>query len=55
MKENILGDFVSKKETLDAFKDRIINLLSDLLRQKLIITHHITGRTKGYDSLSKKN
>lgn len=54
MKEEILKDFVSKKDTLDAFRDRIINLLSDLIRQEKITIHHISGRTKEYESLSKK-
>lgn len=54
MKENILKEFISKKEIFEAFKERVINLISDLLRQEALIIHHITGRTKNYESLSKK-
>lgn len=54
MKEEILKDFISKKDVIDSFKERVINLLSDLIRQEKIIIHHISGRTKEYESLSKK-
>lgn len=54
MKDKILKDFLERKEILDSFKDRIINLLSDLLRYQKITIHQISGRTKDYESLSKK-
>ena len=54
MKDEILKVFLTEKETLDAFKERVINLISDLLRQEKINIHHISGRTKEYESLSKK-
>ncbi len=47
-------DLHRKIEILDAYKSRVINLLSDLLRQEKVIVHHIGGRTKDYESLSKK-
>ncbi|MES2387500.1 MAG: (p)ppGpp synthetase [Bacteroidota bacterium] len=53
-KERILSDFLSNKEVFDSFKDRVINLITDLLRPtnyKILDTY---GRTKAYDSLSKK-
>jgi|GEM_PF-6516232 len=54
MKEKILSEFLTQKNVLDAFRERIINLLKDLLNQKKILIHHVSGRTKEYDSLSKK-
>lgn len=54
MKEKILSDFIGQKNALDSFRERTINLLSDLLQQKKILIHHISGRTKDYESLSKK-
>lgn len=54
MKDKILEDFKSQKNTLDAFNERMINLLEDLLRENNLIIHQITGRTKDFDSLSKK-
>jgi putative GTP pyrophosphokinase len=54
MKEKILSDFTSQKKTLDSFCERTINLLSDLLQQEKVTIHHISGRTKDHDSLSKK-
>jgi len=54
MKDKILEEFKSKKETLDYFKDRAVNLLVDLLRENKIIIHQISGRTKDLESLDKK-
>lgn len=54
MKDKILSDFNAQKNIFDSFCGRIINLLSDLLSQEEIVIHHISGRTKEYDSLSKK-
>jgi len=54
MKEKILEDFKIKKKTFNAFKDRMINLLKDLIETDGIVAHQITGRTKETNSLSKK-
>ncbi|MDB4904842.1 MAG: hypothetical protein JWQ63_4123 [Mucilaginibacter sp.] len=54
MKENILEDFKAKKKTYSAFKDRMIDLLKDLIEKENIIPHQITGRIKEAGSLSKK-
>ncbi|MBL0328253.1 MAG: (p)ppGpp synthetase [Bacteroidetes bacterium] len=54
MKDKILNDFKTKKDTLDAFKNRVINLIVDLLKEKKLNYHQITGRTKDFESLSKK-
>lgn len=54
MKDKILSDFLAKKKILESFCGRTVNLLSDLLRQEGIITHHISGRTKEHESLNKK-
>ncbi len=54
MKEKILSDFITNKKILDSFCERTVNLLTDLLQQKKILFHHISGRTKDYESLSKK-
>lgn len=53
MKEKILDEFRTKNTTLDYFKDRVINLLVDLLREEQLVIHQITGRTKDFDSLEK--
>lgn len=54
MKEVLIEDFKKQKDNLESFKERIVNLLKDLLKQKKIIIHQITSRTKDVDSLSKK-
>jgi putative GTP pyrophosphokinase len=54
MKEKILSEYLTKKITLDSFRERVLNLLSDLLRQKNIAIHNVSGRTKEYESLANK-
>lgn len=54
MKTKILDEFKGKKPTLDLYKDRVINLLVDLLKENTILIHQINGRTKDFESLGKK-
>lgn len=54
MKDKILSDFLVVKKTLDSYRERAENLLVDLLKQDGIIIHHISSRTKDYNSLSRK-
>lgn len=54
MKDKILSDFLAKKNILESFCGRTVNLLSDLLNKEGISIHHISGRTKEHESLNKK-
>ena len=55
MKEsNITTEFKKKEELYDSFRERIVNLIEDLLTNSKIQVHQIESRTKSYDSLSKK-
>lgn len=54
MKDIILSNFLTKKSGLDSYRQKMVNLLSDLLDQEKIIIHHISSRTKDSESLSKK-
>lgn len=54
MKNNIVIDFKDKEELYDSFRERIVNLLKDLISNSNIIIHQIESRTKSFDSLSKK-
>ncbi|MEZ2338624.1 GTP pyrophosphokinase family protein [Mucilaginibacter sp. RCC_168] len=54
MKEEILENFRNNKKTFNAFKDRLIYLVRDLIEKENIIPHQIIGRTKDISSLSKK-
>ena len=54
MKDQILESYKSNKKTYHAFRERIINLLTDLLSVQEITIHQIGGRTKAIESLSKK-
>ncbi|MGI4727017.1 MAG: GTP pyrophosphokinase [Janthinobacterium lividum] len=54
MKESILDDYKKNKKTYHAYRERIINLLNDLLSTESIVVHQLVGRTKSLESLSKK-
>ncbi len=54
MKESILDAYKNNKKTYHAFRERIINLLNDLLSTEKIVVHQLVGRTKSLESLSKK-
>ncbi|MGI4805968.1 MAG: GTP pyrophosphokinase [Janthinobacterium lividum] len=54
MKESILEDYKKNKKTYHAYRERIINLLNDLLSTEQIIVHQLVGRTKSLESLNKK-
>jgi len=54
MKEQIIEEYKKKKGLYDAYRERIINLITDLLFVQQITPHQITGRTKSLASLSKK-
>ncbi|RYX80349.1 (p)ppGpp synthetase, partial [bacterium] len=54
MKESILEDYKKNKKTYHAYRERIINLLNDLLSAEQIVVHQLVGRTKSLESLSKK-
>lgn len=54
MKELILEDYKKNKKTYHAFRERILNLLNDLLSTEKIVVHQLVGRTKSLESLSKK-
>lgn len=53
-KDDIIKDFKNRQFTFAAYNQRLINLLTDLLKKEGIVIHQITGRTKDLDSLSKK-
>jgi putative GTP pyrophosphokinase len=54
MKKDIIIDFKDKEELYDSFRERIVNLLEDLLSNSKIVIHQIDSRTKSFDSISKK-
>lgn len=54
MKDLILEDYKKNKKTYHAYRERIINLLNDLLSTEKIVVHQLVGRTKSLESLSKK-
>lgn len=54
MKESILEDYKKNTKTYHAFRERIINLLNDLLSTERLVVHQLVGRTKSLESLSKK-
>jgi putative GTP pyrophosphokinase len=54
MKKDLISEFKDNQDLFDSFKDRISNLLEDLLFGAKIITHQINSRTKTSDSLSNK-
>ncbi len=54
MKDLILEDYKNNKKTYHAYRERIINLLNDLLSAESIVVHQLVGRTKSLESLSKK-
>jgi ppGpp synthetase/RelA/SpoT-type nucleotidyltranferase len=54
MKDQILENYKKNKKTYHDFRERVINLLTDLLAVQEINIHNIGGRTKTIDSLSKK-
>ncbi len=54
MKESIVEDYKKNKKTYHAYRERIINLLTDLLSTEEIVVHQLVGRTKSLESLSKK-
>lgn len=54
MKEKILEDFNKQKNLLDSFKERITNLLKDLLDDSEISIHQLSHRTKNFESLNRK-
>lgn len=54
MKEHILTEFQEKHTSYKLFCDRAMNLIGDLLRQKGLLIHNLTGRVKADKSLSKK-
>ncbi|MCS3532189.1 GTP pyrophosphokinase family protein [Chryseobacterium sp. JUb7] len=54
MKEQILQEFLEKQKNYDLFCDRIINLIGDLLRQKEMLVHNLSGRVKENQSLARK-
>ncbi|MBC7694872.1 MAG: RelA/SpoT domain-containing protein [Burkholderiales bacterium] len=53
MKNIILEDFNNKKEMLNQFKDRIENLLVDLLNENNIVIHQLSSRIKDFENLEK--
>jgi putative GTP pyrophosphokinase len=54
MDKDLLSEFKENKELFDSFRERIVNLLKDLLSNSKIVTHQINSRTKTFDSLSNK-
>jgi len=54
MKEFILQEYENKKDILDSFGHIINNFLSELLNERKIVVHQISGRTKDFESLSSK-
>jgi putative GTP pyrophosphokinase len=54
MKDHILDSYKQNKKTYNAFRERVVNLLTDLLLVQEISIHQIGGRTKTIESLSKK-
>lgn len=54
MKEDILEEYKKSKKTFHAFRERMVNLVTDLLLVQEIYVHQIVARTKALDSLSKK-
>jgi putative GTP pyrophosphokinase len=54
LKDKILDTYKVNKKTYHNFRERVINLLTDLLSVQEIVTHQISSRTKSIESLSKK-
>ncbi|RYX86970.1 (p)ppGpp synthetase [bacterium] len=54
MKESILDNYKKNKKNYHAYRERIINLLTDLLSTENMVVHQLVGRTKSLESLSKK-
>lgn len=54
MKKDLISEFKENKDIFDSFRERISNLLEDLLLNANIVTHQINSRTKTFDSLSNK-
>ena len=54
MKESILDAYKKNKKNYHAYRERIINLLTDLLSTENMVVHQLVGRTKSLESLSKK-
>ena len=54
MKEQILEDFKKNSKIYDAFRERVLHLLKDLLSEQEIQIHQISSRNKTFESLSKK-
>ena len=54
MKKDLVKEFKDKKELYDSFRERVVNLLEDLLLNSKIQFHQLNSRTKAFDSLSTK-
>lgn len=54
MKEKILDDYKNNKKAFHDFRERMVQLLKDLLSEQQIEVHQISSRVKTSDSLSKK-
>ena len=54
MENKLIQNFKDNKELYDSFRERIVNLLEDLLDNSRIVIHQISSRTKTFDSLSNK-
>jgi len=54
MKDQILEVYKQNIKIYTAYKERVVNLLTDLLLDQEIVIHQISGRTKSLESLSKK-
>lgn len=54
MKDEILDAYKQNIKIYTAYKERVVNLLTDLLSDQEIVIHQISGRTKSLESLSKK-
>lgn len=54
MKDSIIEEFKIQKDVFHSFRDRIKNLLTDLINAEKLIIHQISCRTKTLNSLTKK-